>query len=432
MIITSLIAVALSIGSAAPKPWTCDGNVVPPVDYDALGRPITVEHAEAVELKSRATREQVKRQAERKLVAQLCRIDDETICGALAAHVRAWTTGENATEVCAMATVTSSAVETWRTQLVPDLDGELRTALLTLMPDDAPSTVKIRIGAKKRRAAVVVLDNVDDSGGPGGLRVNWLLGRVRGVLTKLDIDMLEKPKNWDGRLPAGVEYLLRGSLVDRVDPKTQLAVMDISFSVVNKRGFSRSAAPFSIPAALAPPAPQKLTPPAPLVGLSLHVSTAREGGSVCPGDYAQVYVTNDTDVPLYVRVIDIDSSGNALVLFPNEVTIDDVVPPGKTVPLSPDGFTIEGAAHMREQYIAIGATTPEALGRWAETRGTCRFNADDAAFLKKGQKVEAPYRAVSGFTMLDGVRCNKVMALPDPQLAVQALSSLPLCPRLDR
>ena len=429
----SAVVVAIGLVASALPPWPCTGEPTPPTDYDDRGSPLRVEHAEAIEKKGVATLDVVQAQAVRKLTAKLCRFDDPAICGDLTARITIGRVSESATHVCAMAIVNRQQLEAWRTALDPDLDGQLRNAFKELMPDDEPpGTIKIRIGKKRQRAVIVVLDEVNDRGAPGGQRVHWLLGRVRGALTALDVEMREKPARWDGRLPSDVQFALRGGLIDRIAPRTQLPVMEISFSVVDKKRRNRSSAPFSIPAALAPSPPIPLTPPPPLTGLSLHVSTKRDGGSVCPGDPVQVYVTNETEEPLYVRVIDIDSNGEALMLFPNEIVTNDVVMPGKTVPLSADGFTIEGAAHMREQYIAIGARTREALGRFRDTKGSCRFTPTDAAFLKKGQKVEAPFRAVSGFTMLDDVRCNKPMPLPDAALVAQALGDLPYCLPLDR
>jgi len=172
-------------------------------------------------------------------------------------------------------------------------------------------------------------------------------------------------------------------------------------------------------------------PPPPPVGLSLHVESSR-GGSLCPGDYTQLHLTNETAEPLYVRVFNLDANGEVLVLFPNELMPDEPVPAGKTIALSPDGFTVDGAAHGRERYVAVGARSREALTRFRDVRGTCRFAPGDAKFLAGAQAIDATFRASSGFTLLDDVRCKKAIPLPDPQLVAQALDEIPFCKPLDR
>ncbi len=438
MNIVVAIAAAWSMATATTgsPPLVCGGTYVPPVDYDDArgGAAVTVEYAVAMADKA-TPRDRVMAMAQRNLVSRLCRLADPASCGLLEEKVRPWSSGEGAGQVCAMAIVRSSDLEAWRTMLAPDLGAELRRSFSVLLPEDdgGPGAGLIKIGKRKRRrSAVVVLDRIDDSGAPGGVRADWLLGRVRAALTELDVDMMEPPKDWTGRiLPRGVEFKLQGSLVDRVDPKKQLPVIDLSFTVTNKQGLGRTSAPFSIPAALAPPAPSKVTSPPPIAGLSLHVVT-RGSGSLCPGDYTQIHVTNETDEPLFVRVINLDSNGEALVLFPNEQIVDDQLAPGATVALSPDGFTVDGAANGRERYVAIGARSREALGRFRDARGTCRYAPRDAVVLKNGDKIEATFRGVGGFTLLDDVRCRKAIPLPDPQLLAGLLAELPICPALDR
>lgn len=435
MNILVVVAAAWSMTTAGPPPLLCGGNYVPPVDYDDArgGATVTFEYHVASAPKG-TSRDAVMGQAQRGLVARLCRLADPAFCGALESHVKPWSAGEGSGQVCAMAILRTIDLEAWRTMLAPDLDAELYKAFNTLLPDTPDDAAPlIRLSKKKRRrSAVVVLDRIDDSGAPGGVRAEWLLGRVRSALTALEVDMMEPPKDWTGRtLPRGVEFALRGSLVDRVDPKKQVPVIDLSFTITNKQGLGRTSQPFAIPAALAPPAPSKLMAPPATAGLGLHVET-RGSGSLCPGDYTQIHVTNETDEPLFVRVINLDANGEALVLFPNEQVTDDQLAPGATVALSPDGFTVDGAAHGRERYVAVGARSREALGRFRDARGTCRYSARDALSLKNGDKIEATFRAYSGFTLLDDVRCKKAIPLPDPKLLAGLLADLPICAPLDR
>ncbi len=423
------LLIAAVIAAAGPPPLTCNGNYVPPVDYDERGHPVTVEFHVASAPRG-TERDVVVGQAQRALVQRLCRLADVAVCDALQRSVKPWSTGEGNGSVCAMAIVRSTDLEAWRTMLAPDLDAELRTTLTTLFPTESLEPTLLP-QAPRRRSALVVLDRIDDGGVPGGVRADWLLGRVRAALTALRIDVIATPEHWDGRLPRGVEFAVRGSLIDRVDPRHQVPVVDVVFTAIDKKGLVRASPSFSIPAALAPPSPTKVTTPPATSGLSLHVET-RPGGSLCPGDFTQLYVTNETNEPMVVRVLNLDANGEALVLFPNEQKTDDIVAPGATVALSPDGFNVDGAANGRERYIAIGARTREALGRFRDARGTCRYRRADAARLQAGQALEATWRAVGGFTLLDDVRCRKAIPLPDPQLLAGALADVPWCPALER
>jgi hypothetical protein len=423
------LLLAAVVAAAGPPPLTCTGNYVPPVDYDERGRPVTVEFHVSSAPRGTA-RDVVMGQAQRALVQRLCRLADAGVCDALQRSVKPWSTGEGSGNVCAMAIVRSPDLEAWRTMMAPDLDAELRSSLTQLFPDEKLEPTLLDQG-RRRRSALVVLDRIDDGGVPGGLRADWLLGRVRAALTALRIDVVATPARWDGRLPRGVEFAVRGSLIDRVDPRRQVPVVDVVFTAIDKKGLVRASPSFSIPAALAPPSPTQVTTPPPTAGLSLHVET-RPGGSLCPGDFTQIYVTNETSEPMVVRVLNLDANGEALVLFPNEQKADDVIAPGATVALSPDGFNVDGAAHGRERYIAIGARTREALGRFRDARGTCRYRREDAARLQAGQALEATWRGVGGFTLLDDVRCNKAIPLPDPQVVAGALADVPWCPALER
>lgn len=431
---STLLALAMAVAAASgPPPLRCGGPYVPPTDYDRGGNPVVLEFAVASG-RPGESRDAVAREAQRALVSRLCRLADPAYCGPLEVKAKLWSFGQDASGVCAMAVIASPDLEAWRTMLAPDLEGELRRSFEALFPEDQEPEKKSFLGLKKKkkRSAVVLLDRIDDSGAPGGVRADWLLGRVRAALTTIEVDMVDPPRGWTGRLfPKDVEFSLRGTLVERVDPKSQLPVLDVAFTVRDRKGFGRSSNPFSIPAALAPAPPTKAPPPPPPVGLALHVESQR-GGSLCPGDFTQIYVTNETNEPLFVRVINLDQAGEALVLFPNEVQTDDLVPAGATIPLSPDGFTVDGAAHGRERYVAIGARSPEALGRFRDARGTCRYRPDDARKLQSGVTIEAPFRAASGFTLLDDVRCKKAIPLPDPKLLAGALADLQLCPPLER
>jgi hypothetical protein len=430
---STLLAFAMAVAAAGPPPLRCGGPYVPPTDYDRAGNPVVLEYAVASGQLGE-TRDAVGREAQRALVSRLCRLADPASCGPLEVKAKLWSFGQDASMVCAMAVIASTDLEAWRTMLAPDLEGELRRSFEALFPEDQEPAKKGFLGVKKKkkRSAVVMLERIDDNGAPGGVRADWLLGRVRAALTTIEVDMVDPPRGWTGRIfPKDVEFSLQGTLLERVDPKSQLPVLDVAFTVRDRKGFARSSNPFSIPAALAPPSPTKASPLPPSVGLALHVESQR-GGSLCPGDFTQIHVTNETNEPLFVRVINLDQAGEALVLFPNETQTDDLVPAGATIPLSPDGFTVDGAAHGRERYLAIGARSPDALGRFRDARGTCRYRPDDALKVQNGAANDAPFRGATGFTLLDDVRCRKPIPLPDPKLSADALADLPLCPPLER
>jgi hypothetical protein len=415
-----LIAAVTSLWLAALPPLSCGGPYVPPTDFDDRGNPLQMEYAVAQQSAGSGL-DALGEKAKHLLVTRLCSYADRSTCAPLAAATKLWSTGKTNGVECAMAVLPSRAVEQWRNQLAPDIEADIRAAVVRLIP---PTGAK-EFGKKK---AVIVLGNVVDMGAPGGVRADWLLNRVRATLTDIGIDVREAPSPWNGqRPPPGIQYVLVGTLTERVDAKRQLPVIEVTFAVIDAGNNRKTAPGFTIPAALAPMPPKAVPPPPPpQIGLQLHVET-RAGGSLCPGDYTQLHIANETADPMFVRVFNIDDNGEVLVLFPNEGRADDVVPGGKSVTLSADGFTIDGAAHGRERYIAIGAKSPEELGRFQKTIGTCRYAAAEAAKLRDGSALQAPYKTATGFSVLDDVRCKKPIALPDRALVQASLAQVPLC-----
>jgi hypothetical protein len=423
------LALVPMLAAGAPPKLTCRGPYIPPTDFDnEHGTPVTLEFAVATGPVVTG-RQAVEDAARAQLIQRLCRLADPSSCAPLAASAKTWEVVTEGDKICAMVVVSAKDLELWRTQIAPDLDATLKAALQDLVPPKEPPKPSLLAALKKPKpTAIVILGAIDDRGAPGGLRAEWLLSRVRVALTGLGVEMIDAPRNWNGALPKDVTFLLRGSLVERVDPQKQLPVLDVTFTSQDGRRATRAARPVVIPAALAPMPPKPVTSPPPTVGVSLHVET-RPGGNLCPGDYTQLYVTNETIEPLYVRVFDLDTEGEVLLLFPNEGHPDDLIMPGRAVPLSPDGFTIDGGEPgARERYVVLGARDPDGLGAFKDARGTCRYKPADAKKLWSGQRLEAAYRAVDGFTILDDVRCKKPIALPDKKLQAQALDQLPLCP----
>jgi hypothetical protein len=411
-----MLAVLLLLAAAQP-PLACGGPYIPPTDFDG-GNALLMEYAVAQQ-SAGGSLDALDASAKRLLVQRLCSYADATTCAPLAAAVKIWSHGKTNGVDCAMAILATREVERWRNQLAPDIDEDLRSAI---------ARVLVPTSTAKKKSVVVVLGSVQDMGAPGGMRSTWLMQRVHGALTSLNIDVRDAPKTWNGqRVPNGVSYVLSGTLTERVDGKRQLPVIEISFSSVDTAGARKTAPSFTIPAALAPMAPKALPPPPPpQIGLQVHVET-RAGGSLCPGDYTQVHVTNETADPMFVRLFNIDDAGNVLVLFPNEGRVDDSIAGGKSVTISADGFTIEGAPGSRERYVALGAKTPEELGRWRNVRGTCRLAPAEAKKWTDPSALQAPYRTSAGFTLLDDVRCKKPIALPDTALVQEALSAVPVC-----
>lgn len=440
MLSAAVASLFLSLPGATTG-FTCNGPYVPPTDFDASGNPITLEYAVGHAPKT-APVGVAEDRAKELLMQRLCSLSERSSCAPLEAKLKIWSTAEQGNDRCAMAVLRAPDVEAWRQLLAPDLDADLREVLAALIPPPPPPPVEIvkkKPGGiappapppKKKRAAVVVLGTVEDNGAPGGLRANWLLSHVRAALTELEVEMREAPKGWDGvRPPRDVELVIRGELIERVDPKKQLSVVDATFRSVDARGVQRAAKPISVPAAIAPLPPKLVDPPPVTQGLSVFAEN-REGGNLCPGDYTQVHVTNEIGDDLYVRVLDIDSDGEVLLLFPNETRMDDRVPGGKTISLSDDGFTVEGAPGGRERYLALASRTPDGLGAFQGMRGTCRFKPEDANRIIKGDRLGAiAFRAQGGFTFLDDVRCKKLLPIPDKALVAGALAQLPWCPPL--
>ena len=229
----AFVVAAVVVAAGGPPPLRCGGPYVPPTDYDQGGRPVTLEFAVASSAPG-TPRDLVGAEAQRSLVSRLCRLADPAFCGPLAARAKVWSVGEDARSVCAMAVISSA-----------DLDRELKGALARVFPDRHAGERKsvLGFGGRKKAMAVVILDRIDDNGTAGGVRADWLLGRVRAALTDLDIDMMEPPKGWTGRLFGGLakeaEYTLRGTLVETVDPKTQLPMLEVTFLVTDRKGRCR-------------------------------------------------------------------------------------------------------------------------------------------------------------------------------------------------
>lgn len=425
--------ILLALMVALAPPFTCAGPFIPPTDFDVHGNAVTMEFAVAVGNLT-SPREVMETRAQELLVQKLCRLADHTSCAPLAAKVKLWQSAKG-DKLCVMSVVSSLDLEAWRSQLAPDLGDELKQALRPLLPalEGLPQKKSLLTGKVKQRIVLVVLGGVRDNGAPGGLRAEWLLGRVREVFTAMGVEMREPPKGWNGlRPPKDVELLVRGELVERVDLRKQLPVFDVMFSAVDARGAIRNGKTITLPAALAPAPPRPVNVPPATIGLQVYAET-RPSGSLCSGDWTQVHIANDSSEELYVRVLNIDDNGEVLMLFPSETRADDRVSPGKSVPLSEDGFVVDGPPEARETYVALTARGPEGLGKFRDIRGTCRFRPADARKIGDGKKLEAAYRATGGFTLLDDVRCQrlKIRALPDPALAAQALDQLPWCPALD-
>lgn len=428
-----MLAFALASFVASVTPFSCTGPYVPPNDYDDRGNKVLLEFAVHV-APIGTPLELVRAQAEQQLVNRLCRLAEPGSCALLAERVKPWNNKDEGNKRCAMAVVSAPDLEHWRTQLAPNIDEDIKKALLPLMPaiEEMPQKKALLSGKVKKRTVMVVLGGVEDRGAPGGLRADWLLGRVRGVFTEMGVEMKEPPRGWNGfRPPKDVELIVKGTLIDRVDPTRQLPVFDTTFTAIDATGRLRTGKSFTIPAALAPQPPRPVAPPPPppLTGLALHVES--RAGSLCPGDYTQIHVRNDAPEDLFVRVFNVDDNGEVLLLFPSETRADDRVAPGKSVSLSFDGFTVEGAPGAREQYIAIAARGPEGLGRFRDMRGTCRFKKADAKKLADGKRLDAPYRVATGFTLLDDVRCQKPLPIPDKALQAMALDEVPWCPPLE-
>ena len=186
--------------------------------------------------------------------------------------------------------------------------------------------------------------------------------------------------------------------------------------------------PVSFPAAMAP------SPPATTAAirakgsdLSLYVDS-RSDGSLCHGEQTQIFVANRGPKPLHVRVLNLDSKGNVLVLFPNDQRAVDIIAPGESMALGDEPFTVTGAVGERERYVVLAAENPKGLGRFqrvAPTSSACRFRDDEARRLQNGIGLDAPQVAESGFTILDEPVCRDRPTKTQEEIG---LEQIPWCP----
>jgi hypothetical protein len=413
MVGASLLCAWLVVGDN-PRTLDCR-HPVPPQDY-AGDRVIAFEQATATGAPSTPA-DALRKQAREALLQRLCTLDSAS-CAPLAAQVKDWAMGSAPGVVCAQAVVSVDAIARWRAEMAPSsFDGELR-------------------GLATRLAATtkaVVIRGVEDGGTRGGARAAWLVNRMQAALSGAGVTIVEPPATWNGARPVKpAERLVRAELVDRVDPVRQLPVVEVLWKSSPDGVVWQAEPPFVFPAAMAPPAPRRT---AAVVdrgdGVVVHVD-ARSDGSLCSGDRTQVFVSKRTPQALHARVLNIDSAGHVLVLFPSDQRPDDALPAGATITLGDDPFEIAGVPGDRERYVVVAAADRAGLGRLGRITNArqpaCRLSDAEASRWARSEAFDAPLVADTGFTVVDDGACRQRPRPFDPAEVARAVAQLPVCP----
>ncbi|MEZ4465828.1 MAG: hypothetical protein R3F60_16075 [bacterium] len=391
--------------AAAPgaATWDCTGNIVPPAGYiTATG--LAPAGPDGLASAQRAALETLR--------GKVC---GEASCGALAAELKVWRTGESATQACAMATVNRQAVEAWRA-------GNDTSAL----DDQLAAAARDLTGAVKRKQPNIFVARIVDGGAAGGPRARWLLPRLRRAFSAAGA----VPVAWEGwtgkDIPKGVDGVVEASLTARVE--RGVPVLELSVELLHRAGAAtgrRAAAPILFAAAVAPPGGPALPPLPSDPGLVLRFNSG-EGGVLCAG--AKTRLALSSEHAAHVRVFSLYGDGEALLIHP-VAGGDDAIGAGKTILIGGDeGFEalpVPGADV--ERVLVVAASTPAELGDLAAYRSTCRLPAGVAGRLHRFEGLPPKSRAsADGYRIVEGDGCPSLDPAARDRIRA-ALAEVPPC-----
>lgn len=408
----SLVVVLGALAGAPPPPLSLDCDApfhVPPTDF-VDGHPVHFENEVAIEPAGTPMAD-VELRARRQLVDKLCRADNRDACGALHASSTILLRGSGRTTVCAMAGIRTGDIDRWRAGQVPHLREHLLAALAQILP-------------KKKRVAV---DKIADGGAAGGLRAQWLRGQIEAALAVYGATVVDVDPRWSGRgVPKGADRVLRGHILQRLDPVKQVPVIEVQLVaydgtlIVTKK----AADPFEVSAGALPRGPTAVGEIAARGDVTVHIKT-RPDGNLCFGDRSTVFVTNGGATPLHARVFNLDADGNALQLFPNADLKTDVLAAGKTIAVA--DVEVQGDPDSTERYVVVAAPTVGELGRYATASGDyCKLKKADAKAAAQGEGFSQPHVAHDSFRVLPASRCDGKAGRKIEGTA-ESLEALPYC-----
>ncbi len=412
MITSTLVAALAALAGAPPGPLTMDCDAafqVPPTDFEG-GVPLHFEYEVAIEPSGTALPD-VEARARGALITKLCRADNRDACAPLHAGSKILLRGSGRSTVCAMAGLLTRDVDRWRASQVPHLREHVLAAIAQILP-------------KKKRVAV---DKIVDGGAAGGLRAEWLRGQIEAALAVYGATVVDVDPRWSGRgVPKGAERMLRGQILQRVDPVKQLPIIEVQLTaydgtlIVTKK----TADPFEVSAAALPRGPSTVGEITARGDVTVHIKT-RPDGNLCFGDRSTVFVANSGTTPLHARVFNLDADGNAIQLFPNADLKTDVLSPGKPIPVA--DVEVQGDPDSTERYVVVAAPTVGELGRYATASADyCKLKKAEAKAAAQGEGFSQPHVAHDSFRVLPANRCNGMSAKKIEGTAA-SLEALPFC-----
>ena len=188
-------AVSGTTTNPATESWTCGGNLVPPTGWQ--------QETAFRNAKEPTARESAAEDASSHLMTRLCGSD--TGCEFLRSRIRKWKTGANATDVCAMAVISSEDLAEWRL-----------TTSLEKLDEGLAAAAKALVGSGSSQRSVAI-DRILDEGCPGGPRADWLKARMERHLQR-HARVGSIPAGWAGdHVPPGLDVLIAGEIIQRTE-----------------------------------------------------------------------------------------------------------------------------------------------------------------------------------------------------------------------
>ncbi len=371
----------------------CLGNRVPPTNYQQETAFVSITEKNASEL------------AKTKAVTTLRdRICQGYRCSEIEPRITLWNTQQDAVQVCAMAVVKSSDVDSFVAAPRASFDQDLAQV--------AQELEGVLLTAKLKRVSI---DNVHDLGIDGGHRAEWLVDRISAAISGTKLQIVRLPRGWDGlALPKGVDAVLNGR-VTRLHGRESMLEVTWNLDMGNQL---KTASPVTFPELIGPVVETAdLTDlPADNEKVSLRFD-ARPGGALCNGQTTEMKLA--TSEPLHARVLDLYGDGEALMIWGGETKVGKPSSLGEFMAVKLDGTL------PAERFLVIAANKESDLGAFANAPIPCRIPKADARNLHDGEGVPVParpYTTSRSYRIMDGDDCSKFNAPP-----AAALDGLPAC-----
>ncbi len=371
----------------------CLGNRIPPTNY--------LQETAFVAVSEDNASERAKTKAVTTLRDRICQ---GYRCSEIEPQITLWNTQQDAVQVCAMAVVKASAVESFNAAPRASFDSDLIQV--------ASELEGVLLTAKKKRVSI---DNVHDLGIDGGPRAEWLVDRISTAISKTNLELVRLPPDWDGlKLPKGVDAVLRGRVTRLHGRESMLEVtwnLDMGTQL-------KSASPVTFPEMIGPVVEGgDLTElPTENKDVSLRFD-ARPGGALCNGQTTEIKLA--TSEPLQARVLDLYGDGEALMIWGGATKVGEPSSLGEF-----QAVKLEGTL-AAERFLVIAAKNGSDLGAYANAPVPCRIPAVDARNLHAGKGVPdaaRPFTTSRSYRIMDGDDCSKFEAP-----AATALDGLPAC-----